>query len=299
MPGMVVCERNCLSPSKAADAIKQYPNLKYAILMPWVEGLSWFDVLSLRKNGQSILDKAGSLRLAANLAAVLSRLEALGIAHCDLSAGNIMLDPDPKNLQVELIDVEDLFAPGFQQPSYPPLGTPGYQHRTSNQGQWHNKADRFAAAVLLAEMLGWYDNTVRTISYGETYFEPSELQSSGCQRFDVLRKAISAHDKDLPKMLECAWKSTALDECPSLKEWNQTLSRIKFGGETISASDTKSPPLWESIQHDPPNIDWKQPAPRLGDSVQWELPNGGGSPVTWDQTSAQVTSQNAATEPVK
>jgi hypothetical protein len=225
IPGLKVCERQCLSPSYAPDVIEQYRNLQYAILMPWIQELSWLDILLLERDKPSLLEVRGSLRLACNLAAVLFTLELLGIAHCDLSASNVMVACDPDKLQIELIDVEYIYVPGFQQPIYRPLGTPGYQHRVSAKGHWGSISDRFAGAIILAEMLGWHDEEVRNISFGESYFAPAELQTNECRRFNVLADVIARHDDCLAALLERAWKSAQLYECPSLDEWNQTLNR--------------------------------------------------------------------------
>lgn len=45
MPGLEVCNRLCLSLSTAPETVKQHPRLQYAILMPWIQGQSWFNVL--------------------------------------------------------------------------------------------------------------------------------------------------------------------------------------------------------------------------------------------------------------
>jgi tRNA A-37 threonylcarbamoyl transferase component Bud32 len=228
IPGLKVCERQCLSPAYSPNTLEQYRNLQYAILMPWIQGSSWINILALGREGQNLFNRHETLCLASNLAAVLSTLETLGVAHCDLSASNVMVDPDPEKLRIELIDVEDLFIPSFQQPKHRPLGTPGYQHRACSQGHWDARSDRFAGAILLAEMLGWYDERVRAISYGESYFKPAELQLDECRRFDVLVDAIITHDSSLAGMFRRAWNSTTLNECPSLKEWNRTLNRVKM-----------------------------------------------------------------------
>jgi hypothetical protein len=163
---------------------------------------------------KNTLDKDGAFRLAYNLAAVLSNLEKAGIGHCDLTAGNVMVDADPKKLQIELVDVDDIFAPGVEQPKYVPSGTTGYQHPTSTQREWHAQGNRFAGGILLGGMLGGYDDTVRAVYYGEIYFDPNKLQSNGCRRLEVLSKAVFRHDNGLVDMLRRAWESTTLEESP-------------------------------------------------------------------------------------
>ncbi|HEU0297849.1 MAG TPA: serine/threonine-protein kinase [Longimicrobium sp.] len=233
LDGMGVCERRCLSPASAPKTLQRYPNLEYAILMPWVQGLSWFDMLA--GGGQTaVLNREECLDLALRLAGVLAGLEERGIAHCDLSAANVIVDP--RTLQPSLIDVEDIYADVMQPPSALTLGTPGYQHRTSMQGVWRIDGDRFAGAVLIAEMLGWYDDEVRAASYGETYFDPSELQMGGSERLRMLQHAIGAQgragspaSRAVSNLLEQAWNSVTLQECPTLGAWREALARMRMG----------------------------------------------------------------------
>jgi serine/threonine protein kinase len=291
IPGLRVCERRCLSPSGEGESIGRYRDLRYAILMPWIHGLSWFDILVLGKEGQSTLDKYRAFRLAYNLAAILSNLEAAGIAHCNLSAGNVIIDVDPNRLQIELIGVEDIYVRGFHQPRCKTLGKPGYQHRTDTQGQWHAQGDRFAGAILLCEMLGWYDDKVRAISYGETYFKPDELQSDRSQRLEVLTEAVSRHDNDLVEMLRRVWESTTLDECPSLNEWNQILNWVKlkkyveFGEPIGPAIGLPSSPIRDLLTNEPADARGGEPATELveWEPLKWEPPKRTGDVVVWEQ----------------
>jgi serine/threonine protein kinase len=294
IPGLVVCERRCLTSAVAPEAVRQYSNLEYAILMPWIDGQSWFDVLQLGKGGKYLSERKQALQLAANFASVLSVLERAGIAHCDLSAGNVILDLD--KLQVELIDVEDIFAPNFPQPSAISLGTPGYQHKTSKHGQWNIKADRFAGAILLGEMLGSYEPQVWNASSGDSYFEESELQSNGCQRFSILISAISAHHQDLADLFAQSWAAETLDDCPAMSQWERTLSRIITGYtfEPINMSATigkKFSPFWASFT-DLPTANQKAPAVQWVDSVDAAQGGGpSGPPVRWDNAAPQQTEQ--------
>jgi serine/threonine protein kinase len=283
-PGMGVCERCCLSPASAPDAIKQYKNLAYAILMPWVDGFSWFDVLYLGKRGRHSLSKEQSVTLALNFADVLARLEAMGVAHCDLSAGNIVIDTS--SLTVELIDVEDFYAPNFQTPAAIPYGTPGYQHKASARGQWGMTADRFAAAILLSEMLGWHDAKVKSASYGETYFDPAELQTSGSRRLDVLTQAVASHrnGQTLVELLRAAWESDTFEACPPLAQWSQAISSVKTGisfsplrKDAARSAGNTNPAAWAPL---PAGAARATPTVTWSDAIK---PGGGqaGKPADW------------------
>ncbi len=243
--GLMVCERLCLSPARAAETLQDFPGLAYSILMPWVKGSTWYDVLSHARQGASGLGQDRARSLALQLASILSGLEADGMAHCDLSAGNILTDTTA--LTVELIDVEDFFIPGARPPVAIPAGTAGYQHRVSDQGQWNACADRFAAAILLSEMLGWYDDRVRAECYGETFFDPLELQEPSSLRYPILREAVRRQSSAAADLLDEAWRSPRLEDCPPLARWLAACRGFDF--KPLIA---KGPPAQ-------PKVTWKQP----------------------------------------
>jgi hypothetical protein len=49
LPGLRACRRTVLTPSRHANLLRQHPDLTYAVLMPWIQGPTWFDVLMDRK----------------------------------------------------------------------------------------------------------------------------------------------------------------------------------------------------------------------------------------------------------
>jgi hypothetical protein len=188
LPGLTVCRRTVLTPQRNADLLRREPDLTYAVLMPWIEGPTWVEVMLEKRP----LTPQQALDLARAFADILSRMEQNGIAHCDLSGPNVLLpmlagqtaDRRPQTAYspsstVELVDVEGLYAPGLPRPEALPSGSSGYAHRTAREGLWGPTADRFAGAVLLAEMLGWGDESVREACYGETYFDPAEMPAQG------------------------------------------------------------------------------------------------------------------------
>jgi tRNA A-37 threonylcarbamoyl transferase component Bud32 len=237
IPGMDVCERFCLTAQTAPATLDLHPDLEFAILMPWVEGDTWYDVLRAGPRGPRLRDRAAALRTAGYLAAVLAALEERGVAHCDLSAGNLIVGPGG---EVWLVDVEDVFGLGLSRPPAVPAGTPGYQHRASTEGMWTAHADRFAGAVLLCEMLGWPDDAVRAAAAGDSYFAPGELQQPGSARLPLLLAAVRAHrgGDALAALLERAWRSDRLEDCPALGEWKDALAGARagavFGGPPLA-----------------------------------------------------------------
>ncbi|MGC9084291.1 MAG: hypothetical protein ACP5ME_14080, partial [Anaerolineae bacterium] len=201
LPGLAACRRTVLTSSRHADLLRRHPDLTYAVLMPWIEGPTWQEVLLDRQP----FSPEQSLALARGLAETLVRMEEQGVAHCDLSAPNVMLpaltptplppSPSPAERErgrgwpegpgegvrgeVQLVDLEGLYAPGMLRPQELSSGSAGYAHREAAGGLWGPEADRFAGAVLLAEMLGWCDPQITQAAWGESYFDPKEMQQQG------------------------------------------------------------------------------------------------------------------------
>jgi WD40 repeat protein len=233
LPGLTVCRRTVLTPTRHADLLRREPDLTYAVLMPWIEGPTWVEVMLEKRP----LTPQQALDLARAFSQVLVRMEEQGLAHCDLSGPNVLLpmltgqtaDRRPQTAYspsstVELVDVEGLYAPGLPRPEVLPSGSAGYAHRTAREGLWGPTADRFAGAVLLAEMLGWGDETVRQACYGETYFDPAEMpsvaQASACDRYQTLLSALARHyGQPVADLFERAWRSETLADCPTFGEW--------------------------------------------------------------------------------
>ncbi len=244
--GLEVCERLCLSPNRATQTLQQYPTLEYSILMRWMPGLSWFDAVQLTRTGRFSLDIGASRQLAWQLATLLASLEVGGMAHCDISGANVLFDL--QTLDPQLIDVEDLFSPGAQPPRAIPAGTPGYQHLTSAQGQWKATGDRFAAAILLSEMLGWHDANVQSQCHGESFFDPAEMQNPASPRLPILSAALRQHDPALSALLARAWNSRNLEDCPTLQEWAQACGPIHFEPLRVPQKQTPPQPVtWSPI----------------------------------------------------
>jgi hypothetical protein len=239
LPGLTVCRRTVLTRAQNADLLRQHPDLIYAVLMPWIEGPTWTEVMLEKRP----LTPQQALDLARALAEVLESMEVHGLAHCDLSGPNVLLpmlagqtaDRRPQTAYrppsaVELVDVEGLYAPGLPRPEALPSGSSGYAHRTAREGLWGPTADRFAGAVLLAEMLGWGDESVREACYGETYFDPAEMPAQGSTgeavlrpnppRYRTLTAALARHyGQPVADLFERAWTSETLADCPTFGEW--------------------------------------------------------------------------------
>mgnify|MGYP000278481536 CR=1 FL=1 len=183
--------------------------------MPWVDGPTWMEVLLEKRE----LVPETSLILARSLAQVLSRMEQEGLAHCDLSGPNVLLPGLVGGTGIGLVDVEQMYGPELRRPPLLPGGSPGYAHKTAPEGLWASDADRFAGAVLVAEMLGWCDKRVREAAWGENYFDPQEMQQE-TGRYHTLVEVLQEHwGEGVARQFERAWLSETLADCATFEEW--------------------------------------------------------------------------------
>ncbi|WP_025685034.1 membrane protein [Paenibacillus maysiensis] len=229
IPGLQVCKRDVLTPERNGSLIAEQPDLLYAVLMPWIHGTTWFDCLT----AQQQLEASDSLALARALAGIGSAMEQKGLAHCDLSAPNVMLPffsevelPEGTSA-VELVDVEQMYSTKMDRPDALLAGSPGYAaHRTVHSGLWSAYADRFAGAVIIGEMLGWSDRVVVDKAWGESYFDQHEMQTP-CERYYILRKSLEARwGSKVVELFSRAWDSQDLSSCPTFGEWLVVLNAL-------------------------------------------------------------------------
>jgi hypothetical protein len=217
--GLEVCARQCLHYGAHDDALSQYPDLEYAVLMPWITGSTWYDIVI----SETPLSRLEALTFANATAQVLASLEEAALAHCDIAAPNIIINGTTG--RAHLIDVEDLYAPGFTPPSALPAGTDGYAHLTAGQGLWGPTADRFAGAVLITEMAAWYDPRIRRKAEEEHYFNGAEMQQDS-PHYQLMREVLETLNPPLGELFDQAWFSETLDDCPPLKFWGEAINEL-------------------------------------------------------------------------
>jgi serine/threonine protein kinase len=225
IPGLKLCQRICLTRSRYPQLIAIHPDLEYAILMPWIAGKSWSGVLLDRENS-TFYTPDRARRLASVVAQVLSELEAHRIAHTDIAGSNVIVC-DAGYSSIELLDVEHLYRPDFPHPRAQIVGTPGYCHpRLDRNGQWCAMGDRFAGAILLAEILAWADPLVRDhVTIGaESIFQQADLQKANTPAFRLVRNALQTLCPAAFPLFERAWSARTLAGCPDMKTWTRVLS---------------------------------------------------------------------------
>ena len=128
---------------------------------------------------------------------------------------------------VEVIDCERIYGPDAPHLAHPSLGTPGYQHpHLGPQGQWCAPGDRFAGAIILTEILTWWDAAVRAqmLPAVESLFQPSEMGVLETQKWHAVRNALWKICPDALVLFDLAWTAPDLAGCPPLLTWAETLA---------------------------------------------------------------------------
>jgi hypothetical protein len=226
LPGLALGRRLCLTQNAFPRLIAAFPDLQYAVVMPWLTGRTWAGFMADRAASAGYTP-SDALALAAVTAQVLWDLEAHHLAHTDIAGGNVVITPD--SWHAELLDIESLYIPHAPTPPYVSRGTPGYQlPHVGKQGNWCAAGDRFAGAILLTEMLAWADPIVRvaTPDGADSLFQQSELQWLDVPRWQAARDALWALCPPLLALFDQAWAATTLEECAELGSWALALAQI-------------------------------------------------------------------------
>ena len=275
LPGLQVCQRTVLSTLRHEELLRQYPDLNYAVLMPWIEGPTWMEILVEKRS----LAPEQSLALARRLAQILAGMEECRLAHCDLSGPNVLLPgllPSPSIGRgaggeglVVLVDLEQFYGPGLDQPELLPSGSSGYAHKTAPHGLWSPTADRFAGAVLLGEMLGWCNEQVRKAAWGENYFDPQEMQQES-ERFKTVATFLEERwGNRVVSLFERAWRSETLQDCPTFGEW---LAVLPAEAKKVSKESPEKPEQTGTEKDKPTAL--KRTAESLYQALQEQLAQG-------------------------
>ena len=238
--GFKVCHRTVIVPTTHQSLISQYPDLKYAVIMPWIEGRTWFDVILERKE----ISQKESFNIARKFLELLVSMEQKKLAHCDLSGANVILSLLDGGDSIEFVDVEQLYAPGIEHPAKLATGTPGYVHPNTPQDYWAKDADRFPGAVLLVEMLSWFDDRIRNMADEESYFAPNEVGKNS-KRYQILQEVLQeTYGGAISELFQQIWFSSSNNQCPTFNEWFIALTNEQPQvTESESFSVTYEPPV--------------------------------------------------------
>ena len=202
--------------------------LENAIVMPWLEFDNITDVRFLVKKGRLSLTQVDAYKIARSFFESMHQIELLGIAHGDIASSNILIDTT--NHQVHIIDVEDIFHDSLVKPKAVldgPGGSQGYRFSASFSS-WDVMADRFASAVLIAELLTLYDTDIVSAvqdNRKETTFTQMEIDLRHSDGADSLMRQIetklTAIDVQAGPLFRRAMSAQSLNRVPAITEWMQ------------------------------------------------------------------------------
>lgn len=233
IPGLSVCDRLVLTPSQSPKLLQQHPELTFAVCMPWIEGTTWQEIVMTK---QSLLPEK-SINLTCNFCRILVSLEQKSIAHGDLSPSNIIISPQQD--QIELVDVEGMYAPNLSIPEALTPGSPGYAHKSNTTGIWDPTSDRFAGAIILAEMLMASSPEFGSLSYGESFFSPKEIQTD-CQRYQKVKQTLRAsYGSEIADLFITTWQSSTLNDCPTFAQWQNVVCSVKETSQPILSDSSQ------------------------------------------------------------
>ena len=224
-------------------AVRAQPDLAYAILMPWLEGKTWFDILLEASTTGPPYNRGAAIRLCERFLQVMNQLESAGLAHTDIAPGNIVIGYKP--LEIELIDLEDLYIPGTKPPEAMNYGSHGYRHPSADSGSstWRAAGDRYATAVLSCEMLLLSDPDCARLATDAGFFVEDRRSQLGQQRLASATRCLRSFAPQFLNLFEAAWKSEKLESCPTVASFYQCVSELAKGAQpaTFAARQPASP----------------------------------------------------------
>ncbi len=197
------------------------------LLMPRVMAVDWSELLGSVRDGEIDLSLGDRVTLAENVCKKVDVLEKVKLAHRDLSATNVMIDT---SLGVHLIDWDSLYAPSLQMPTNTTVITNGYaapfirERNEDPAATWTAGGDRFAMAVLIIEAFAADFGCAFTGDGG--LLDQAEINARGGSGIrSALETAANRTSVVEPLFLQALQARAAL-ECPSPREWQQSLRRI-------------------------------------------------------------------------
>jgi predicted flap endonuclease-1-like 5' DNA nuclease len=220
LPGMEACGRILIQAETHPRLVARYPAADHSVLMTWIEGETWQDVVVLgdqagEGDNPPPLSPEECQTLALDVAHVLAELERNGYTHCDIAGANLI----------------------FQR-----------KRKATSAG------DRFAGAVLLAEIMCWHDPMIRRVRDQISYFADDDPSKPEAWRKESLVKALEAsYPSTLVYLFEAAWRSENLEGCPLLRSWKSALLECvpeRLHPPRLRADPVPEEPGWEPLPAD-------------------------------------------------
>ena len=196
LEGMETCKRRVIVPADHPELVIYHPALRYAVLMPWVQGQTWEEISA----GKLTLTSEQRLKAARALVEVLVELEQRGVAHANLNPSNVLFElPLTGPVKAHLVDMEGMYIPTLPKPDPVLVDDARYAHPAVDTGLWDPTVDRYAGGLLLAEIL---------------------VSKNG----DELSKVWG---EEIGGLFERIMQSGSPEECPTLTEWQVAIGRAE------------------------------------------------------------------------
>lgn len=222
LPGLRAAHRRVVAAGKPPFA----PALDHAVVMPWIGGKTWFDTLAHVKANDEHVKQQTAIHLCHRFLDVLRALEGRGAAHTDIASGNVVIDM--ASLDVQLVDLEDLFGPDFPRPALVTRRTPGYTRDglAGAGGFWTARGDRFAGVVLAAEILALSHPVLARMSRGDSFFDPAAIGDCDVPQFRAVMDYLRGLAPEFAELFQRAWTAPTLADCATLAECATSLEPL-------------------------------------------------------------------------
>lgn len=242
-------QRRVLAPSSMTRSTSNYydPDLARwldgAVLTPRVPGSPWSQCADDLRAGDSMMSLGERAAAALKLVEAVSTLEAFSVAHRDISASNVFLEPGGG---VFFIDWDCPFHPGLDYQPNTTAGTSGYMapFLKSPSGQWIAAdswcpaADRVALAILVAELLLVQPGGPPSQEDG-SLFSQQELAAPRAGRVQEEVHALSTTSRRLASLLQQALEADSFERCPDPGEWRSALRHLLRTGPALTSPSRK------------------------------------------------------------
>jgi hypothetical protein len=221
--GMLAAKRRMLLPD--GPEARKCNDLSYAMLMPWMVGETWFDILQKTQAGY-YLRKSSAIHLCYRFLRVVAGLERALIAHTDISPGNVVLDFSHQSVQ--LLDLEEIYTPNAEPPAELIKGTLGYRHQTADDGKtlWCVEGDRYSAAIVAAELLILSNQNLAQLASEDGFFMDHCRSDIGKYRYKVAESWLSSVAPEFADLFKHSWACSTLARCPKVSTLCKAIGRV-------------------------------------------------------------------------
>jgi hypothetical protein len=282
--GMMAARRIIIQPGD--PLAQEYADLQFAMLMPWVHGQTWFDLLLAGASQQRLYRPEKGVDLCKRFLTVMEGLENSGFAHTDIAPGNVMFET--VQIDTQLLDLEDLYGPSASRPARENTGQDGYRHQSADRGKtlWCAEGDRYASAVMAAEILIMSEPSLARGASDTGYFAGNCKSPESQKRYERASDYLRSLAPDFAEVFKDSWWQDSLERCPKIAELRAAASTAKVTQTISDATDAWfsgseiRPRAARPGRRTPPRVPYSPPAsapsppPSAGQGFGWGIPEG-------------------------